>query len=71
MRTRGGHFISVTTTDVATSSANTHPAGANQAAFGYQVINGGRDELSAPVTHDYTCLAPCARDVFTSQGAET
>lgn len=53
-----------------TYSVNTHPARADHATSGYTMINDLQNEFSPLMTHDYTCLQSCAREVFTSPRAE-
>lgn len=52
-----------------TYSVNTHPVRADEAASGYKMINDRQNEFSPLMTHDYTCLQSCAREVFTSPRA--
>lgn len=51
-------------------TVHTHPHRANQAATGTSLANDKQDKLSPLMTHDYTCLRSCAREVFTTPDAK-
>ena len=56
--------MSLITTDVPVQYA--HPDRANKAASGINPADDKQDKLSPLMTHDYTCLQSCAREVFTT-----